>query len=95
MVSNNWKIPANISSFVADESFIDAVLASKFSSSFKFIVLLSNLEEELELEAAASSTLFLMVVDIVELLADFSTPPDTNDVLDDEMEIGQCCYKRN
>ena len=35
------------------------------------------------------------VLHIVELLADFSTPPDANDVLDDEIEIGQCCYKRN
>ena len=59
------------------------------------LVLSSHLEVKVELGAAAVSTLFLMVVAIVELLADFSTPPDTNDVLDDEMEIGQCCCKWN
>ena len=58
-------------------------------------VLSSHFEVKVELGAAAVSTLFLMVVAIVELLADFSTPPDTNDVLDDEMEIGQCCCKWN
>jgi hypothetical protein len=36
-----------------------------------------------------------MMVDIVELLAGFSTPPDTNEVLDDEMERGDCYKKYN
>ena len=68
----------------------------KVSSSFGDFFVLSDLcwriEEEAdgELQAAADATLFFMMVDIVELLADFSTPPDTNEVLDDEMEGGHC-----
>ena len=46
-------------------------------------------EVEGELQTASVATLFFIRVVIVELLADFSTPPDTNDVLDDETEIGQ------
>ena len=68
----------------------------KVSSSFGDFFVLSDLcwriEEgaDGELQAAADATLFFMMVDIVELLADFSTPPDTNEVLDDEMEGGHC-----
>ena len=35
--------------------------------------------------------LLFIVLDMVELLADFSIPPDANDVFEDEMEIGNCC----
>ena len=73
----------------------------KVSSSFGDFFVLSDLcwriEEEAdgELQAAADATLFFMMVDIVELLADFSTPPDTNEVLDDEMEGWNCYGKCN
>ena len=43
-----------------------------------------------ELEAVGVVDFGLIRLLIVELLADLSTPPDANDVLDDEMEIGHC-----
>ena len=77
----------------------DGCKISKVTSSCDALFVLFNLywtEEEVEGEseaaaAVAAVTLVFMRVVIVELLADFSTPPDTNDVLDDDTDIGCCC----
>ena len=67
--------------------------------SFEDLFALSDLcwhEGEGELQtAAAVVTLLFMCVVIVELLVGFSTPPDINEVFDDETEIGHCLKESN
>ena len=100
----DWKI--FILPLVSCPNWFDNVLAdgckiSKVTSSCDALFVLFNLhwnEEEVEGEseaaaAVAAVTLVFMRVVIVELLADFSTPPDTNDVLDDDRDIGCCCKR--
>ena len=83
-----------------DNVLADVFRIFKVTSSCDGLFVLFNLcsnEEEVEGESEAASvaavTLVFMRVVIVELLADFSTPPDTNDVLDDDTDIGCCCKR--
>ena len=84
-----------------DNVLVDVCEMFKVSSSCDALFVLFNLcwnegEVEGESEAAAAVaavTLVFMRVVIAELLADFSTPPDTNDVLDDDTDIGCCCKR--
>ena len=50
---------------------------------------------EFTLQSASDVALLFIVLDMVELLADFSIPPDANDVFEDEMEIGNCCGRND
>ena len=50
---------------------------------------------EFKLQSASDVALLFIVLDMVELLADFSIPPDANDVFEDEMEIGNCCGRND
>ena len=67
------------------------------SSSFSSLAVTSPslycdvVQVEFKLQSASDVALLFIVLDMVELLADFSIPPDANDVFEDEMEIGNCC----
>ena len=79
----------------SNNGFAEVSEVFKVPSSFEDFFVISDLcwhedEVEGELQTAAVAALLFMRVVIVELLADFSTPPDTNDVFDDETEIGHC-----
>ena len=71
------------------------------SSSFSSLAVTSSslycdvVKVEFKLQSASDVALLFIVLDMVELLADFSIPPDANDVFEDEMEIGNCCGRND